>query len=172
MKIRGIKIQVITQTYFWIKKVQTSILVQVYECLRSKQILHSCYLNKKNGVSQSKKLHNSETACSRNWGGEIWTLGLLISHVSDEHFNHLSYSPALHTGFEPAKPFSSTDFKSAPSPPGHTAYILESKFILISLLNAQTLLRGLRCHSIFLYFSSFHKNKILILQLGTFHLNF
>ena len=27
----------------------------------------------------------------------------------------------LHTGFEPAKPFSSTVFKTAPSPPGHAA---------------------------------------------------
>lgn len=28
---------------------------------------------------------------------------------------------APHTGFEPANRFRSTDFKSAPSPPGHTA---------------------------------------------------
>ena len=55
-------------------------------------------------------------------------LRLSVFRVSDECFNHLSYSSALHTGFEPAKPFSSTDFRSAPSPPGHTAYILESKF--------------------------------------------
>ena len=35
--------------------------------------------------------------------------------------NYITYT-APHTGFEPASPYGPTVFKTAPSPPGHTAY--------------------------------------------------
>ena len=149
MKIRDIKIQVITQTYFWIKKVQTSILVQVYECLRSEQILHSCYLNKKMEFLSQR---NSIIVKQLVQEIEEERFGLSVFRVSDECFNHLSYSSALHTGFEPTKPFSSLTTRI------YSIHFRIKNFILISLLNAQTLLRGLRCRTIFLYFP--HSIKI------------